>query len=109
MCDSSLLSFVYGLGETSDVGGCLPQEFRTTRPPFQHHTQESQEVSKPKTLLPWSGDSSIQDSKTYTFKMCGFFFFFRYYLRVIIWNTKDVILDEKSITGEDMSDIYVKG
>lgn len=32
-----------------------------------------------------------------------------YYLRVIIWNTKDVILDEKSITGEDMSDIYVKG
>uniref|UniRef100_A0A8C3W280 Myoferlin n=1 Tax=Catagonus wagneri TaxID=51154 RepID=A0A8C3W280_9CETA len=33
----------------------------------------------------------------------------RYYLRVIIWNTKDVILDEKSITGEDMSDIYVKG
>lgn len=33
----------------------------------------------------------------------------RYYLRVIIWNTKEVILDEKSITGEDMSDIYVKG
>lgn len=32
-----------------------------------------------------------------------------YYLRVIIWNTRDVILDEKSITGEDMSDIYVKG
>ncbi|XP_040848382.1 myoferlin isoform X1 [Ochotona curzoniae] len=33
----------------------------------------------------------------------------RYYLRVIIWNTKDVVLDEKSITGEEMSDIYVKG
>ncbi|KAH0521359.1 Myoferlin [Microtus ochrogaster] len=33
----------------------------------------------------------------------------KYFLRVIIWNTKDVILDEKSITGEDMSDIYVKG
>ncbi|KAB0392985.1 hypothetical protein E2I00_003860, partial [Balaenoptera physalus] len=33
----------------------------------------------------------------------------KYYLRVIIWNTKDVILDEKSITGEEMSDIYVKG
>ncbi|XP_069095924.1 myoferlin isoform X4 [Pleurodeles waltl] len=32
-----------------------------------------------------------------------------YQLRVIIWNTKDVILDEKSITGEEMSDIYVKG
>lgn len=33
----------------------------------------------------------------------------KFYLRVIIWNTKDVILDEKSITGEEMSDIYVKG
>ncbi|KAM4704437.1 myoferlin isoform 1-T1 [Rhinophrynus dorsalis] len=33
----------------------------------------------------------------------------RYVLRVIVWNTKDVILDEKSITGEEMSDIYVKG
>ncbi|XP_053166720.1 myoferlin isoform X2 [Hemicordylus capensis] len=33
----------------------------------------------------------------------------KYELRVVIWNTKDVILDEKSITGEEMSDIYVKG
>ncbi|KAG8435205.1 hypothetical protein GDO86_013229 [Hymenochirus boettgeri] len=32
-----------------------------------------------------------------------------YILRVIVWNTKDVILDEKSINGEEMSDIYVKG
>ncbi|XP_067038375.1 myoferlin-like isoform X1 [Acropora muricata] len=30
-------------------------------------------------------------------------------LRVIIWNTKDVIMQETSITGEKMSDIYVKG
>lgn len=29
-------------------------------------------------------------------------------LRVIIWNTTDVILEEESITGEMMSDIYVK-
>ncbi|VEL10521.1 unnamed protein product [Protopolystoma xenopodis] len=29
-------------------------------------------------------------------------------LRVIVWNTSDVILDEESITGEKMSDIYVK-
>jgi len=35
--------------------------------------------------------------------------FFRYELRVIIWNTADVILEEMSITGEMMSDIYVKG
>ncbi|XP_078080638.1 dysferlin isoform X1 [Mustelus asterias] len=33
----------------------------------------------------------------------------RYYLRCIIWNTNDVILDDLSITGEKMSDIYVKG
>jgi len=32
-----------------------------------------------------------------------------YELRVIIWNTADVILEETSITGEQMSDIYVKG
>ena len=32
-----------------------------------------------------------------------------YELRCIIWNTEDVILDDISITGERMSDIYVKG
>ncbi|XP_071949270.1 myoferlin-like isoform X3 [Antedon mediterranea] len=32
-----------------------------------------------------------------------------YELRCIIWNTKDVKLDETSITGERMSDIYIKG
>ena len=29
-------------------------------------------------------------------------------LRMILWNTADVIMDETSITGEQMSDIYVK-
>ncbi|KAG5855465.1 hypothetical protein ANANG_G00049330 [Anguilla anguilla] len=33
----------------------------------------------------------------------------KHFLRAIIWNTTDVILDETSITGEHMSDIYVKG
>lgn len=33
---------------------------------------------------------------------------FRFELRIVIWNTKDVILDETSVTGEKMSDIYVK-
>lgn len=32
-----------------------------------------------------------------------------YELRIIIWNSKDVILDEKNIFGTSMSDIYVKG
>ncbi|GFO37985.1 Fer-1-related [Plakobranchus ocellatus] len=33
----------------------------------------------------------------------------KFVLRVVIWNTKDVILEEESITGEKMSDIYLKG
>ncbi|XP_028332942.1 myoferlin-like isoform X1 [Gouania willdenowi] len=33
----------------------------------------------------------------------------KYFLRAVIWNTTEVTLDETSITGEDMSDIYVKG
>uniref|UniRef100_A0A8C7GST9 Myoferlin n=1 Tax=Oncorhynchus kisutch TaxID=8019 RepID=A0A8C7GST9_ONCKI len=33
----------------------------------------------------------------------------KYFMRAIVWNTTDVILDETSITGENMSDIYVKG
>uniref|UniRef100_H2LS40 Myoferlin like n=1 Tax=Oryzias latipes TaxID=8090 RepID=H2LS40_ORYLA len=32
----------------------------------------------------------------------------KYFLRVIIWNTSDVILDDASITAEKTSDIYVK-
>ena len=35
--------------------------------------------------------------------------YFRQELRVIIWNTTEVVLEEESITGEKMSDIYVKG
>ncbi|XP_060730490.1 dysferlin isoform X3 [Tachysurus vachellii] len=33
----------------------------------------------------------------------------KFFLRCIIWNTSDVILDDVSVTGEKMSDIYVKG
>ncbi|XP_041424830.1 myoferlin-like [Xenopus laevis] len=33
----------------------------------------------------------------------------RYVLRVIVWNTKDVILDDVNIFGEKTSDIFVKG
>ncbi|KAK5908525.1 hypothetical protein CgunFtcFv8_016574 [Champsocephalus gunnari] len=33
----------------------------------------------------------------------------KYMLRAVIWNTTDVTLDETSITGDKMSDIYVKG
>ena len=31
-------------------------------------------------------------------------------LRIVIWNTSEITLDETSVvTGEEMSDIYVKG
>lgn len=34
----------------------------------------------------------------------------KYELRVVVWDTEDVYLDETSVvTGEQMSDIYVKG
>ncbi|XP_061765119.1 myoferlin isoform X3 [Nerophis ophidion] len=33
----------------------------------------------------------------------------KHFLRAVIWNTTDVTLDETSVTGEHMSDIYVKG
>ncbi|XP_056156157.1 dysferlin [Lampris incognitus] len=33
----------------------------------------------------------------------------KFFLRCIVWNTSDVILDDVSISGERMSDIYVKG
>ncbi|CAG5929409.1 unnamed protein product, partial [Menidia menidia] len=33
----------------------------------------------------------------------------KFFLRCIIWNTSDVILDDVSLSGERMSDIYVKG
>lgn len=32
-----------------------------------------------------------------------------YELRITIWNAKDVVLDERNIFGNQMSDIYVKG
>lgn len=32
-----------------------------------------------------------------------------YELRVIVWNAKDVILNDKNVFGKQMSDIYVKG
>lgn len=34
----------------------------------------------------------------------------KFFLRIVVWNTVDVELNETSVvTGEDMSDIYVKG
>ncbi|XP_048091688.1 dysferlin [Alosa alosa] len=33
----------------------------------------------------------------------------KFFLRCVIWNTSDVILDDVSLSGEKMSDIYVKG
>lgn len=39
-----------------------------------------------------------------------FLVFYSYELRIIIWNTEDVVLeDDAFFTGEKMSDIYIKG
>ena len=35
--------------------------------------------------------------------------FFSYHLRVIVWNTAEVPPSETSVTGEEMSDLYLKG
>lgn len=51
----------------------------------------------------------VKDRHTRGGNPCGFeSFSLQVFLRCIIWNTKDVILDDLSITGEKMSDIYVK-
>lgn len=42
-------------------------------------------------------------------RLIWYMLFYRYQLRVVIWNTADVVLDETNIAGEQMSDIYVKG
>ncbi|XP_061921545.1 dysferlin isoform X4 [Entelurus aequoreus] len=52
----------------------------------------------PKSLGPPGPPFNITPRKAKTFL-----------LRCIIWNTSDVILDDVSVTGEKMSDIYVKG
>ena len=36
-------------------------------------------------------------------------YFRRYELRIIIWNTDSIPMDEVNIMGEQSSDIYVKG
>ena len=33
----------------------------------------------------------------------------KYELRMVVWNTLDVVLDETNFAGEEMSDIYVRG
>ncbi len=44
------------------------------------------------------------------YDICGCFHDDRYELRVIIWNTDDVFLDDVNpFTGDPSSDIYVKG
>ena len=59
-------------------------------------------------LALWSLVMSIYSGENAMIIDC-LYVFPRYELRVIIWNTADVILEETSITGEQMSDIYVKG
>lgn len=51
------------------------------------------------------------NKKAFKFKYTNIWFLsFSYELRIIIWNTEDVILEDENIfTGQKSSDIYVKG
>ena len=53
---------------------------------------------------------SFKYTETFTINRLSKFVSRSYELRVIIWNTDDVVLeDDAFFTGEKMSDIYVKG
>lgn len=54
------------------------------------------EIFDTKSTIPEPIDITPQQARTYE-------------LRVIVWNTKDVVLNEMNIFGTSMSDIYVKG
>lgn len=68
---SFLFPFVNGLGKTSNVGGCFPQESGATRPSFQYHTPESQEVSNLEPRCIGLG-SCCRVREKITFKMYSF-------------------------------------
>jgi len=57
-----------------------------------------------------SGDRSLRFAEFHDISSDATLFVRSYELRVIIWNTDDVVLeDDAFFTGEKMSDIYVKG
>lgn len=82
----------------------FPKSLGPPGPPFNITPRKAKKWVSQRPWFPESGTRPGLEEAYFQNALC-----FRYYLRVIIWNTKDVILDEKSITGEDMSDIYVKG
>ena len=63
-----------------------------------------------KEMAVTSGDRSLRFAEFHDISSDATLFVRSYELRVIIWNTDDVVLeDDAFFTGEKMSDIYVKG
>lgn len=80
----------------------FPKSLGPPGPPFNITPRKAKKWVSPQTAHPLAALTKQSKSLIPNISV-------RYILRVIIWNTKDVLLDEKSITGEEMSDIYVKG
>lgn len=91
----------YNLGKPPDVGGCFPQIHRSPWTSVWRLPAEGQKVSVALRLLVIRWRRVL----VYRHRVS----MFRHFLRVVVWNTTEVTLDETSITGENMSDIYVKG
>lgn len=80
----------------------FPKSLGPPGPPFNITPRKAKKWVSPHTTYPLAALTEQFNSLAPNISL-------RYVLRVIVWNTKDVLLDEKSITGEEMSDIYVKG
>lgn len=93
---------MFSVGTGPDVGGLVSHGLASSRTFSGHFTSKTKRV----------GDVSL--SVNIQFLKChfvnGIVSCLRYELRIIIWNTEDVILEDSNfLTGQKSSDIYIKG
>lgn len=91
------------------MGGHVPQGYDCTRPRPRHFTEETKEVSSHvRSVLEENFFSCAVYSGVIIYFVC--LLVSRFELRVIIWNTDEVVLEDDDIfTGEKSSDIFVRG
>lgn len=96
---------VYSLGSTADVGRYLSYGHASSRTSCGHFSTQTQRVTMHKLVVFCTSHPSVVQLMMYYISYLQ-----RYELRIIIWNTEDVILEDTNfITGQQSSDIYVKG